>query len=373
MITHSKMPFLKSITKNIIVFLILFFNSSTVYASERNEDMKSMLLKMFSSVGMQETADSEQQYLPRSPLGEDLLQPAGAEGANYVQTYFPLNNYDTKHYQGDVLGTTYYATYTYSRVYFNSVTCFRENDSLDGSRAYYGYSGTDLKMYGASVDGESFPFDTPLTVLNDSMLNNGGSLQSSTSLTVEGYPVTVDVTVVSSKVGTVSIPLGSMGNCRSIAMNFTFRISGEQDTLDMKEVWILAPNIGKYRIALVDQYLIQRGWMDLTGGTVGGQRVIDIVTPLIADFEADTLEGFSPLTVRFTDLSSGAVNAWHWDFGDGTSSSSPNPEHVFQTPGNYNVSLTVTGPNGSDTETKEEYIRVKQKRHLPFLNLLLGD
>jgi PKD repeat protein len=76
--------------------------------------------------------------------------------------------------------------------------------------------------------------------------------------------------------------------------------------------------------------MLNKGWMDLTGGAVGGQDIIDIITPIIADFQADPLDGFSPLTVQFTDQSSGSVNSWYWDFGDGTSSSSHKPQHVFQ-------------------------------------------
>jgi PKD repeat protein len=156
-------------------------------------------------------------------------------------------------------------------------------------------------------------------------------------------------------------------------MTFSYSVQGESETLDIKDVWILAPNIGKLRIALMDQFGNRRGWMDLTGGTVGGQDIIDIITPIIADFKADRLDGFSPLTVQFTDLSSGSINSWYWDFGDGTSSSSHNPQHVFSSPGTYTVSLTVTGQNGSDTEGKADYINVKEIKAVPWIPLLLLD
>jgi PKD repeat protein len=119
--------------------------------------------------------------------------------------------------------------------------------------------------------------------------------------------------------------------------------------------------------------MLNKGWMDLTGGTVGGQDIIDIITPIIADFQADPLDGFSPLTVQFTDQSSGSVNSWYCDFGDGTSSSSHNPQHVFSSPGTYTVSLTVTGPNGSDTESKAAYLYVKEIKGMPWIPLLLLD
>ncbi|MCB9230506.1 MAG: T9SS type A sorting domain-containing protein [Bacteroidia bacterium] len=62
---------------------------------------------------------------------------------------------------------------------------------------------------------------------------------------------------------------------------------------------------------------------------------------------------FSPapngLLVNFTDQTSGAITAWYWDFGDGFTSSQPNPQHTFATPGAYNVCLTVTGNCGPVT------------------------
>lgn len=47
------------------------------------------------------------------------------------------------------------------------------------------------------------------------------------------------------------------------------------------------------------------------------------------------------LTVSFTDLSAGPVNAWAWDFGDGNTSSEQNPVHVFADTGLYTVQLLV--------------------------------
>ena len=48
-------------------------------------------------------------------------------------------------------------------------------------------------------------------------------------------------------------------------------------------------------------------------------------------------------------------------FGDGGSSSQTNPSHTYASAGTYNVSLTVTGPGGNDTETKNGYITVNDR------------
>ena len=59
-------------------------------------------------------------------------------------------------------------------------------------------------------------------------------------------------------------------------------------------------------------------------------------------------------TVQFTDNSVGAGSiTWYWDFGDGTTATLENPNHVFQQSGNYNVSLIINNTNGcADTIVK---------------------
>jgi PKD repeat protein len=58
--------------------------------------------------------------------------------------------------------------------------------------------------------------------------------------------------------------------------------------------------------------------------------------------------GFAPLTVSFTDTSTGDVTSWSWDFGDGGTSTAQNPAHTYDA-GGFTITLTVTGPGGSDT------------------------
>ena len=51
----------------------------------------------------------------------------------------------------------------------------------------------------------------------------------------------------------------------------------------------------------------------------------------------------------FTDLSTGVIDTWDWNFGDSVTSSEQNPTHIYTSEGSYQVTLTVTGPGGSDT------------------------
>ena len=79
---------------------------------------------------------------------------------------------------------------------------------------------------------------------------------------------------------------------------------------------------------------------------------------VISAFSATPLLGFSPLAVDFTDASTGNIATHSWDFGDGATSSEVSPTHSYVSAGTYTVSLTVSGPGGSDTHTQTDYITV---------------
>jgi len=56
--------------------------------------------------------------------------------------------------------------------------------------------------------------------------------------------------------------------------------------------------------------------------------------------------------VAFKDQSVGQVTSWHWDFGDGESSTEQNPIHSYKEPGNLVVILDVKGPKGTSRRSK---------------------
>jgi PKD domain/Secretion system C-terminal sorting domain len=67
-------------------------------------------------------------------------------------------------------------------------------------------------------------------------------------------------------------------------------------------------------------------------------------------YEADTLDH---LKVRFTDLSYFRPEHWTWDFGDGTTFDGRKPYwHTFPKNGTYNVCLTVSNENSSNTSCR---------------------
>lgn len=78
---------------------------------------------------------------------------------------------------------------------------------------------------------------------------------------------------------------------------------------------------------------------------------ITLVSPLAVGFSnTETCIGqpmsFSDTTV----INTGTITDWLWDFGDGTTSASQNPIHIFDNTGTFDVSLTATSSLGCDYE-----------------------
>ena len=81
-------------------------------------------------------------------------------------------------------------------------------------------------------------------------------------------------------------------------------------------------------------------------------------TSIAANFTLSPTSGISPLAVIFTDASVGAVTNRLWNFGDNTTDTNLNPVHTYNAAGTYPVSLTVWGPLGSNTLTRQSGIVV---------------
>ena len=96
-------------------------------------------------------------------------------------------------------------------------------------------------------------------------------------------------------------------------------------------------------------------------GPVKLQPAPDPATPPTAGFTAmsdSTRPAPLPLTVRFANQSSAAIEGYRWDYGDGRMDNKANPAHTFTTPGTYTVKLTVNRGALADTAVKTGFITV---------------
>jgi len=112
----------------------------------------------------------------------------------------------------------------------------------------------------------------------------------------------------------------------------------------------------------IDAYLASKYIGKMGVGRINAYNAVNTgpPPPPVAEFSGSPTSGTEPLTVNFTDLSTGSITSWDWTFGDGGTSPLQNPSHEYALTGFYTVSLTVSGPGGSDAETKTDYITVTE-------------
>ncbi len=93
--------------------------------------------------------------------------------------------------------------------------------------------------------------------------------------------------------------------------------------------------------------------------TVSANNCSNIATKTISVYELpvasatvdSVCEGNATAFTDASNVTSGTIANWAWDFGDGNTSNNSNPTHNYTSGGNYNATLTVTSDNGCTNST----------------------
>ena len=148
-----------------------------------------------------------------------------------------------------------------------------------------------------------------------------------------------------------SLPCGAAGtttlNAIASNTNVTYNWSGPAVTNGSNTANAEVSGAGVYTVLVTD---------NITGCS-STQTVSVNSTTVNAAFNPDATIGAPPLTVVFTNQSTGAIT-YSWSFGNGTSTQT-NPTNVFSSPGTYTVVLVSM--NGACTSTAEVVIKVNEK------------
>ena len=97
---------------------------------------------------------------------------------------------------------------------------------------------------------------------------------------------------------------------------------------------------------------------DTTPANLYWVNVSAATAPPVAGFTGTPVSGTMPLSVNFTDTSTGSPSFWNWSFGDGSYASVKNPTHIFSANGTFTITLTATNAGGSNVSTRTNYIAV---------------
>ncbi|MFT5385026.1 MAG: gliding motility-associated-like protein, partial [Saprospiraceae bacterium] len=129
--------------------------------------------------------------------------------------------------------------------------------------------------------------------------------------------------------------------------------SGNPATVNAIDAQTSFPGMGSYDVTMI----VDNG---ICKDTITKLDYINIGTSPVADFNMDIISGCEPLQVSFTDMSgisSGTIDSWSWDFGDGTLDIAQHPNHTFFAGSSIQVSLEVTSDEGC-TNTLVQTIEV---------------
>jgi PKD repeat protein len=109
-------------------------------------------------------------------------------------------------------------------------------------------------------------------------------------------------------------------------------------------------------------------------GSVEITETIEIITPPTAAFNVNPTSGCVPLTVLFENLSSANADNFLWEFegGDPASSTDFEPVVIYNTPGTYGVTLTVSNPAGEDVVVQSSLIVVDGLPAADFSSIITG-
>ena len=85
----------------------------------------------------------------------------------------------------------------------------------------------------------------------------------------------------------------------------------------------------------------------VSGSTGGCWNVQTVCMTTISNFASDTATcAGTPVNFTNNSISGLPITSWKWHFGDGDSSSIQSPVHIYNTPGTYNVSLSIVNSGG---------------------------
>ncbi len=264
----------------------------------------------------------------------------------------------------------------------NSITVQWAVNSESDLAGYHVYQGTDSGSYGPPIDvgntttytagnlqsGLTYYYAVTAydTAGNESPPSTEVSKFFEGSDSVDTIPPSVSVTSPiqdATLSGSVTVSASATDNIGVVGVQIQVNgtdLGVEDATTPFSISWDTAGETpGQYSLTAIAR--------DAAGNTTSSVPVLVTISEVAkADFTSDLTSGNAPLTVTFTDLSSGTPTSWSWDFGDGSSSTAQHPSHTYTDPGTYTVTLTASNAEVSNVKTKVDHITVTE----PTLNVI---
>jgi large repetitive protein len=199
------------------------------------------------------------------------------------------------------------------------------------------------------------------SVANPSAQIFNQGLSSDTTYTIQLTVTNIcGVSTYSQTITVLAFPVASFGipsntGCSPLLLDFINNSTGNPTSYQ----WDFGDGSNSTTSATMFQHLYTSGLTDTiynitmvatnSCGSDTAYNYIHVLPSTVnAFFNSSTLAGCGPLTVNFTQFSTGG-NTYDWNFGDQNVSTSFNPTHTYQSPGTYTVTLAVSDGCSADT------------------------
>lgn len=177
----------------------------------------------------------------------------------------------------------------------------------------------------------------------------GGSTSSSKSITII-EKVTTPIADFSIPEGTYTAPAEIIfENLSTNAETFSWEFGDSKTSTETnpKHTYISA---GTFSVKLT----ATKG--DISNSTTKSVVIEKKIVAPVAVFAFTGNYGYAPAEISFTNYSTDATS-YKWEFGDGATSTSSSPKHIYTTGGTFTATLTATGEGGTNTMTKNVTIK----------------
>ena len=246
-------------------------------------------------------------------------------------------------------------------------------DTRDYTLAVASARGTPVPAVGTN----SYAWHSTVTCSVDSIVSAGGTNYSCTGWTGTGA---IPATGTTNNTGVIMLASASSSiiwNWVPSSYTVTFDAQSGTTPNPVSKQVTSASTYGALASTTRAGYAFE-GWFT---APTGGTQVTDVTTvtatadhtlyahwtanPPVAGFTGSPTNGAAPLTVLFSNLSSGATS-YSWDFGGGQTSTVINPANTYTNAGSYTVRLTAIGAGGTNRLTRTNYIVVTPPVSLTF-------
>ena len=150
------------------------------------------------------------------------------------------------------------------------------------------------------------------------------------------------------------VPTGTFILSETESCDIPAFVDASSDDVNMNWQWLVngstlgSQNQMQFQFNTVGDYMIHLDVVNEFGCENSSEQNFTVHPSPVLGMSANPLSGCYDLNVVFTNTTTDAAT-YAWDFGDGNISSIPDPAHVFDEPGIFDVTLTATSSNGCVT------------------------